>query len=105
MNLKTDQKRLYTCHGCGLEHPDVEAGGLWHCPNPLCSGAGNHYFRTKLKSYKDHSTYHIVEDMWEWISRANLEIGSMTPESKQKAVVSVYKKSLKRLFKDYGMEL
>jgi hypothetical protein len=30
------------CLSCGYDGPGVEAGGIWHCPNPICwvSGGG-----------------------------------------------------------------
>ena len=28
------------CIGCGSTDPDVEAGGIWYCPNPRCHAPG-----------------------------------------------------------------
>lgn len=36
---------IYTCGSCGLTHPKVECGGIYHCPNPLCFGCGGHTHR------------------------------------------------------------
>lgn len=33
------------CHGCGFTNPDVEAGGIYHCPNPFCSITGAWHVR------------------------------------------------------------
>lgn len=42
------------CFYCGLEDDKVEAGGVWYCPNPLCTGPGvTNWFASKLKSYRD----------------------------------------------------
>jgi hypothetical protein len=43
----------FTCYYCRLEHKKVEAGGIHYCPNPLCTGPGASYVRSKLKSYRD----------------------------------------------------
>ena len=42
-----------TCRGCGLTHRYVEAGGIWHCPNPLCHMCGASWIARKLKSVQD----------------------------------------------------
>jgi ribosomal protein L37AE/L43A len=65
----------YTCHYCKLKHDKVEAGGLHHCPNNLCSGPGAAYFRSKLKSYVDDTdgSGHTV-DSYEWIAMALLDL-------------------------------
>ena len=50
MNLPSAE----TCHYCGLTDDRVEAGGVYHCPNPICPGCGAAYWRKELcKSYKD----------------------------------------------------
>lgn len=42
------------CYYCQLHDPRVEAGGLWHCPNPACPGPGAQYWRSQnLESYRD----------------------------------------------------
>lgn len=64
-------KKHYTCRGCGLTHKSVEAGGIWHCPNPFCGSAGNHYFRSRLKSYRSvDSSSHVIDDPDEWTTAA-----------------------------------
>lgn len=30
----------YTCFSCGLKDPQVEAAGIYYCPNPFCHGSG-----------------------------------------------------------------
>jgi len=40
-----------TCYYCGLTHRKVEAGGVYHCPNALCTGCGATWFRMRMKSY------------------------------------------------------
>jgi hypothetical protein len=41
------------CYYCKLQHKSVEAGGVHHCPNPLCQGPGAATFRRKLSSYAE----------------------------------------------------
>jgi len=43
----------FTCHYCGLHDENVECGGIYYCPNPLCLGPGAAYFRSKMKSYEE----------------------------------------------------
>lgn len=51
-------------------HPDVEAGGMWYCPNLLCSGPGAGWFRSTLESYKESSNGSHTVDSNEWIYKA-----------------------------------
>lgn len=50
----------YTCYYCKLEHKRVEAGGIHHCPNVLCTGPGASYWRSKLESHQDHGSTQSV---------------------------------------------
>lgn len=59
----------YRCVGCDLHHAEVEAGGIYWCPNPLCGATGAYAFRQTLPS----TTY--VNDrqqvnLGEWIAAA-----------------------------------
>lgn len=52
----------YTCHFCKLSHRAVEAGGIFHCPNPLCTGSGAAWFRSRLESYREDGSYkHTID--------------------------------------------
>lgn len=59
---------IYTCWYCGLHHTKVEAGGVYYCPNPLCTGPGGAWFRATLKSFKDEGQRHSVDPV-EWLER------------------------------------
>jgi hypothetical protein len=68
--LKLNLDSHYTCYYCGLEHKDVEAGGIWGCPNISCLGPGGHYHRRNLKSYKEvEDGKHTIEilEYLDWI--------------------------------------
>ena len=65
-----DLEEIYVCHYCGLSHLKVEAGGVWHCPNITCSGPGNCYFASKLKSAKKISSGGIEIDVLELLEVA-----------------------------------
>ena len=55
-------KDYMRCHYCRLEHRDVEAGGVWSCPNPCCAGPGAWHHRHALESYRDlPGDIHIVD--------------------------------------------
>lgn len=41
------------CYYCGCHDKDVEAGGIWYCPNAFCDGPGSVWFNSRLKSYKE----------------------------------------------------
>ena len=57
------------CFSCGLLHPQVEAQGMWYCPNALCQGSGGAWFRAKLDSYRENDNYtHTVDEM-EWLAK------------------------------------
>jgi len=60
-------KKSYTCFSCGIFHPNVEAEGIWYCPNALCQGCGGAWFRLKLKSCKENSDGTHCVDENEWI--------------------------------------
>jgi hypothetical protein len=44
--------RMEVCSGCGIEHPRVEAGGVWACPNVLCGMCGATHLKRNLPSAK-----------------------------------------------------
>lgn len=46
--------RLETCISCGLDDERVECGGIYHCPNPVCTVTGAVWARRPLKSYRDN---------------------------------------------------
>ena len=49
------------CHYCELEHQNVEADGIWYCPNILCMGPGAAHWRHTLASYKESAGVHTVD--------------------------------------------
>lgn len=53
------------CYYCGLKHPQVEAGGVHHCPNPCCLGPGQSYARKELESYREVDVTHHTVDLQE----------------------------------------
>jgi hypothetical protein len=58
-----------TCYYCDLEHPRVEAGGIYYCPNFLCTGPGGAPHRRKLASYAEgcypKSGHTVDEEEWQ----------------------------------------
>jgi hypothetical protein len=52
----------HRCYYCHLLDKNVEAGGMWYCPNPFCRGPGASWFRAKLKSYHPDATGHWVDE-------------------------------------------
>jgi len=82
---------VYTCFYCGFKRDDVEAGGIWYCPNMLCSGPGSGGFRSTLKSYKEDKTGHTVDER-DWIGAAFIKLYELDdPELEQKVKESAMK--------------
>jgi hypothetical protein len=46
-------KSAIHCFYCGCYDEKVEAGGIYYCPNPNCSGPGIRWFYETLNSFKD----------------------------------------------------
>lgn len=47
------EPRVHECYYCKLTHKDVEAGGMYYCPNVLCQGPGACRWREGLSSYDE----------------------------------------------------
>jgi len=76
-----------TCYYCGLHHDRVEAGGVYHCPNNLCTGPGAGGFRSTLKSYKETQGERHIVDPHEVVSAA---IAKLADEPDQAIRAAVY---------------
>jgi hypothetical protein len=64
------KRTVYDCFYCGLHDGMVECAGLFHCPNPGCTGPGGAWFRADLQSYKTVAgDKHTVDDQ-EWLEAA-----------------------------------
>lgn len=50
------------CFSCGIESNKLEASGMWHCPNPRCTGSGAAWFRRNLKSFKEVGAFNHTVD-------------------------------------------
>lgn len=57
------------CRSCGFHHEKVEAGGVYHCPNLLCSSSGAAIHRMKVPSYTPEGSTHSIDEL-EWIGWA-----------------------------------
>ena len=65
---------MYTCHYCTLKDKNVECGGMFHCPNDLCTGPGAAYFRSTLQSFEEEGEKHTVNEIeWLWRGRDNMK--------------------------------
>ena len=69
-HFKEQKYDTYKCLYCGYRNKQVEAQGIWHCPNALCTGPGAAYFRSTLKSYKEVPRGHTVDEWEYWIKGA-----------------------------------
>jgi len=58
-----------TCCSCGYTGPNVEAGGIYYCPNPACTVCGASWFRRDFDSYEESAFAHTVDDE-EWLQKA-----------------------------------
>jgi len=61
----------YKCIGCGLVRKNVEAGGIYYCPNPACTASGASCHKTNFKSYKnDNGTgYFCMDELIRHVNR------------------------------------
>ena len=60
-------KDIYKCYYCTIgHHKDVECGGIYYCPNPLCTGPGGAWCRHKLASYKEEEGGRHSVNWSEW---------------------------------------
>ena len=100
---KSDFPIHCTCYYCGLSHREVEAGGMWRCPNIACKGPGNANWRKEnLKSYVDKGHYHTV-DLEEWVKKIEEQYETLD-EAIQEAVKDTMKKiSTRALSNKFGI--
>ena len=79
MNLA--ERDCYRCYYCGLRHRQVEAGGVYGCPNVFCEGPGAAWFRARLDSYQSvgRGRQHTV-DVAEWAAAALRHAAQVRPE-------------------------
>lgn len=84
-----------TCHYCNLTHKKVEAGGIRHCPNVLCRGPGAGYWRSKLKSYKDHGQYYSVYPSEAY--ERGMEVAAALDESEPEIAEAIRRSSVRWL--------
>lgn len=58
-------KKKNACFSCGTVSDEVEAEGIYYCPNAYCHGCGGTWFRRRLKSFVELGDKHTV-DQTEW---------------------------------------
>ena len=68
---------IYDCFYCGCHDETVEAGGIFYCPNPHCTGCGVAWFCGKLKSYKPNGNNGYTVDGHEKKFAADLYLNSL----------------------------
>lgn len=62
-----EKRDIYTCGFCSIgSHPKVECGGIYYCPNPLCTGPGAAWARALCTSYKEEPNGRHSVDWAEW---------------------------------------
>ncbi len=70
------QRDHLTCYSCGLRHELVEAGGVWHCPNPMCMMCGASWFKRSLKSYTEYKQHYAIDED-EWLTAGHKVVKNM----------------------------
>jgi hypothetical protein len=78
----------------------VEAGGIWYCPNPLCTVTGAVWFRSKLDSYVETKDSHTV-DPYEWIYKGRKTI----VEGDDSDLKAMLDDSVARILKRHGVSV
>jgi ribosomal protein L37AE/L43A len=66
-----------TCYYCALRDDRVEAGGIWHCPNVLCTGPGAAHFRALRASFVEHSDGRHSVDEAEMVAAARAHVDAL----------------------------
>lgn len=86
------------CFACGLEDESVEAGGLYHCPNPLCTGCGATYWKRENLDCKKTLDGIEISSKKEWITKA-LEVINEMPYKLGNKIITL--KKTQELLADY----
>jgi hypothetical protein len=81
-----DGRCIHCCAYCGLVHKDVEAAGIYHCPNVACPGPGAASWRAKLASYREVENDRHTVDPLEVIDAARARLHFETDETIKAAV-------------------
>jgi hypothetical protein len=68
------------CFSCGLVDSKIEAGGIYHCPNPFCHGCGATCWKTQNLTVSKTKDGIEITDMKEWLDKATAEINKMPYE-------------------------
>lgn len=100
----TNLENHYTCYYCNLASKQVEAGGVWYCPNFGCSGPGGHSHRRQLKSYKEVSGGKHTVDYQEWRDECLIRASKIQDEYIRKAIEhSAKQMETKMLSEKFGL--
>jgi hypothetical protein len=78
--MSEELKPWQECHYCKLKHKDVEAGGVYYCENPLCTGPGASWMRRSLASYKINDDGTHTVDAIELVSKGMVVAAAAGPE-------------------------
>lgn len=91
------QIEVETCRSCGLQHKNVEARGIWHCPNWLCNSSGAYCWKRRLKSYKENEDGTFSIDWKEAIEKAERDIGTVQDQIIKETILKSIKAAKKEL--------
>lgn len=64
----TYERKPERCEYCDLLDREVEAGGIYHCPNPLCFGCGAWWFRVLTAGYANVDSHRHTVDVDEIVA-------------------------------------
>jgi len=79
----------YTCIGCGFTSKEVEAGGIYYCPNPACTAVGAYWHRSKLKSFSPKDEWSYCVDVAELIQSVDA-MDAMDADDKLNEELSIF---------------
>lgn len=76
--MDNSKRDTNTCFACNLQDNLVEAGGIYHCPNPLCTGCGATYWKVEnLKCKEFADGYEMLDSLQEYRRKALETIDKM----------------------------
>lgn len=75
----TTQREPETCMYCSLVDWQVDAGGIYNCPNPLCFGCGAAWFRGHTAGFAVLPNGRHTVDTEEMIAFGTWLVGGLEP--------------------------
>lgn len=90
----------YTCHSCGMNGKDVEAAGVYYCPNKFCSMSGAWGPRLKA-GYQDKDGGQSEEQLGQMRDACRTELKQLLRGKGDRVRIRVLLRCAKKIEKRY----